>query len=53
MPDHDQTIQRMVRGGCSRAAIQERTGLSRSGVRKALIRLGLKAAYGGNGPKPR
>ena len=49
---HDETIKVMVARGRSRAAIQVQTGLSKSGVRKALIRLGLKAVYGGNGPRP-
>lgn len=45
-------IIKMVSKGASRLAIQERTGLSKSGVRKALARLGLVASYGGHGPKP-
>lgn len=48
----DVLIIKMVSNGASRLAIQERTGLSKSGVRKALGRLGLVASYGGHGPKP-
>jgi hypothetical protein len=51
--DKDSLILKMVSKGACRADIQERTGLSKSGVRKALARLGVVAAYGGNGPKPK